>query len=339
MTTQAQPAASPPHPSPTVAMRSSSSAAATAASAWPRASAAPCGRPTSPSSSRPTSTTTSRSGPSSAAASSPRSESEHREASVIPTGSDLDTRLCRRGSSGQEPPRPGERQDRRLRLPRCRAGHPARLGEDQGPHREPRQGRRLQQLLVRLCRQDLGVHQARSRAAMPSSRTRRRPSSAAAPPRRSPISPTTTSGRRASATRRPSSSRRRTPPSSRSRSTLTRSPEVAARKGIDVRFRHDLTEIRAGSKEAVFDHLDTGETIVQPYDMIHVTPPMSAPDFLKGSPLANADGWVDVDKATLQHVRFPNVFSLGDASSLPDLEDRRRHPQAGAGARAEPRWR
>jgi sulfide:quinone oxidoreductase len=96
--------------------------------------------------------------------------------------------------------------------------------------------------------------------------------------------------------------------------TLTK---VAARKGIDVRFRQNLTELRPASKEAVFQHLDTGEETVLPYEMIHVTPPMSSPDFIKNSPLANADGWVDVDKATLQHVRFPNVFSLGDASSLP----------------------
>jgi sulfide:quinone oxidoreductase len=96
--------------------------------------------------------------------------------------------------------------------------------------------------------------------------------------------------------------------------TLTK---VAARKGIDVRFRQNLTELRPAAKEAVFQHLDTGEETVLPYEMIHVTPPMSSPDFIKNSPLANADGWVDVDKATLQHVRFPNVFSLGDASSLP----------------------
>lgn len=51
--------------------------------------------------------------------------------------------------------------------------------------------------------------------------------------------------------------------------------------------------------------------------MIHVTPPQSAPDFIKESPLANAAGWVDVDKQTLQHVRFGNIFSLGDASGLP----------------------
>lgn len=40
-------------------------------------------------------------------------------------------------------------------------------------------------------------------------------------------------------------------------------------------------------------------------------------DFIKSSPLADAAGWVDVDKATLQSTKFANVFSLGDASSLP----------------------
>jgi sulfide:quinone oxidoreductase len=93
--------------------------------------------------------------------------------------------------------------------------------------------------------------------------------------------------------------------------------KVVIRKGIDARFRHELTEIRGASKEAVFENLDTGESVVLPYDMIHVTPPMSAPDFIKKSALANSDGWVDVDKGTLQHVRFPNVFGLGDSSSLP----------------------
>jgi len=52
-----------------------------------------------------------------------------------------------------------------------------------------------------------------------------------------------------------------------------------------------------------------------------VAPPMSAPDFIKNSPLAvtegSAGGWVDVNKYTLQHNKYPNIFSLGDASSLP----------------------
>ena len=53
------------------------------------------------------------------------------------------------------------------------------------------------------------------------------------------------------------------------------------------------------------------------FDMIHVTPPQSAPDFIKNSVLANEAGWVDVNKNTLQHNHFANIFSLGDASSLP----------------------
>lgn len=51
--------------------------------------------------------------------------------------------------------------------------------------------------------------------------------------------------------------------------------------------------------------------------MIHVTPPQSAPDFIKNSPLANATGWVDVEKFTLQHVRYKNIFGCGDAAGLP----------------------
>jgi len=93
--------------------------------------------------------------------------------------------------------------------------------------------------------------------------------------------------------------------------------QVVERKQIDTRFRHNLVEIRPAAKEAVFQHLDTGEEVVMGYDMIHVTPPMGPPQFVAESPLADAQGWLDVDKHTLQHVRFDNVFGLGDASNLP----------------------
>ena len=93
--------------------------------------------------------------------------------------------------------------------------------------------------------------------------------------------------------------------------------KVVARKGIETRFRHDLIEIRPATKEAVFQQLDTGEEVVLHYDMLHVTPPMSSPEFIARSPLADANGWVEAHKETLQHVRFPNVFALGDCSSLP----------------------
>jgi sulfide:quinone oxidoreductase len=90
-----------------------------------------------------------------------------------------------------------------------------------------------------------------------------------------------------------------------------------AETGIKYKLKHDLVEIRAASSEAVFQNLETNEEVIEKYDLIHVTPPMGAPDFIKQSPLADAAGWVDVDKFTLQHKRFANIFSLGDASNLP----------------------
>lgn len=87
--------------------------------------------------------------------------------------------------------------------------------------------------------------------------------------------------------------------------------------GISTTFKTNLVEIRAESKEAVFNNVETGEELIEKYDMIHVTPPMSAPDFIKQSPLATELGWVDVNKDTLRHNKFENIFALGDSSSLP----------------------
>jgi sulfide:quinone oxidoreductase len=97
--------------------------------------------------------------------------------------------------------------------------------------------------------------------------------------------------------------------------------QVLKRKDITLKTKHNLKEIRPQEQEAIFEVTsDEGtRTVTLPYDILHVAPPMSAPDFIKTSPLAIAapGGWVDVHKYTLQHNRYPNVFSLGDASSLP----------------------
>jgi len=99
--------------------------------------------------------------------------------------------------------------------------------------------------------------------------------------------------------------------------------KIIKRKNIEVKYQHNLKEIKAETKEAIFDvTTDDGvKEISIKYDLIHVVPPMSAPDFIKNSPLAvkdNPAGWVDVDKFSLQHNVYPNVFSLGDVSSLPN---------------------
>jgi len=96
--------------------------------------------------------------------------------------------------------------------------------------------------------------------------------------------------------------------------------EVVKRKGIDARYNHVLTAMRPQKKEAVFKVTEgesTREEVI-PYNLLHVTPPMAAPDVVATSSLANASGFVEVDQFSLQHVRFANVFSLGDVSGMPN---------------------
>jgi sulfide:quinone oxidoreductase len=93
--------------------------------------------------------------------------------------------------------------------------------------------------------------------------------------------------------------------------------KVVERKGIRTHFQHDLVAVRPDEKKAVFKNLAGGDQLVLDYELLHVVPPQSAPDFVKQSPLADAGGWVEVHQHTLQHARYPDVFSLGDCSSLP----------------------
>lgn len=98
---------------------------------------------------------------------------------------------------------------------------------------------------------------------------------------------------------------------------------IVAERSIEMRFYHNLVAIDGAKKVATFD-VTSQEGVsrkIIPFDMVHVTPPMSAPDFIKSSPLAVAEGphqgFVEVDIHTLQHRRYPNVFALGDAAALP----------------------
>ncbi|ADD29595.1 MAG: FAD-dependent oxidoreductase [Meiothermus ruber] len=107
--------------------------------------------------------------------------------------------------------------------------------------------------------------------------------------------------------------------------------KVVERYSIQTQFHHELVAVDGSKKEATFEYTlnhpqvkaNPGAPrprVTIPFDFLHVVPPQSAPDFIKQSPLADPStplGWVEVDKHTLQHVRFPNVFSLGDSSNLP----------------------
>lgn len=96
--------------------------------------------------------------------------------------------------------------------------------------------------------------------------------------------------------------------------------KVAERDKVQLNFFTKLVEIDGPNKKAKFVGIgeqNKDQIYDVGFDMIHVTPPQSAPDFIKNSSISNEAGWVDVDKYTLQHNKFKNIFSLGDASSLP----------------------
>jgi len=111
-------------------------------------------------------------------------------------------------------------------------------------------------------------------------------------------------------------------------------------RDINYDLKHNLVKIDPSKKVAIFAttvkrkgewdpdleeyaEIVEDKLIEKPYDFIHVAPPMSAPDFLKGSKIAwdkgsaSKLGLLKVDKHTLQHLKYKNIFSLGDVAGIP----------------------
>ncbi|MBU0632741.1 NAD(P)/FAD-dependent oxidoreductase [bacterium] len=102
---------------------------------------------------------------------------------------------------------------------------------------------------------------------------------------------------------------------------------------IETKYSHFLRSIDVKAKKATFIHAyekevideDFGEKsmqsfadeVVVKYDFIHVVPPMTPPAALEKSKLVNDSGWLDVDKFTLQHSKYKNVFGIGDVCGIP----------------------
>jgi len=103
-------------------------------------------------------------------------------------------------------------------------------------------------------------------------------------------------------------------------------------RGFKWSYKHNLVEIKDG--KAIFDNhskfeekydedleenvkVTIHEMVETEYDFLHVTPPMKAPDEIGNSAIGSAKGWIPVTKETLQHVKYPNIFSLGDIAAVP----------------------
>jgi len=100
-------------------------------------------------------------------------------------------------------------------------------------------------------------------------------------------------------------------------------------RDIATHFGHTLKGIDPGSKTAFFETSvpdPSGVPVVSrtemPYDYIHIIPPQRAPEVIRQSDLSWADkwvgqGWVECDQKTLRHLRYPEIFALGDVAGVP----------------------
>ena len=95
------------------------------------------------------------------------------------------------------------------------------------------------------------------------------------------------------------------------------------RYNISLIFDSNLVKVDATRRSAYFDVKDADgkvRRVEKHFDMLHVVPPQVAPDFVRHSSLADATGWCEVNQTTLQHPRYPNIFSLGDVCSSPNAK-------------------
>ncbi len=80
-------------------------------------------------------------------------------------------------------------------------------------------------------------------------------------------------------------------------------------------FNSNLVKVDGAARKAWFEVKDAeGNATVEEksFDLLHVVPPQVAPDFIRQSPLADPAGWCEVNPHSLQHLRYPHIFGLGD---------------------------
>lgn len=92
-------------------------------------------------------------------------------------------------------------------------------------------------------------------------------------------------------------------------------------RGVKVHQDHVLQAIDIDRKIATYKTPNGPRE--QGYDFINVIPPMRAPEPVRRSPLPwkegpfAADGWMEVDRQTLRHKRYANIFGVGDVAGVP----------------------
>jgi sulfide:quinone oxidoreductase len=112
-------------------------------------------------------------------------------------------------------------------------------------------------------------------------------------------------------------------------------PEVSAAvrglvegKGIGFHPEHQVTEVDPVARRISFANGARAE-----YDLLAYVPPHRAPKVVAAAGMTNAEGWVPVDRHTLE-TSFPGVFAIGDVTTIP-LQLGKPLPKAGVFAHGQ----
>jgi len=106
------------------------------------------------------------------------------------------------------------------------------------------------------------------------------------------------------------------------------------REGFKWNYRHNLIEVQKKNKIAVFDAkwqekgpwdpvmkefevIPKHEKKEVAYDFLHISPAQIAPREIRESDVGSAGGWVPVNKETLQHFQYSNIYAIGDIAQVP----------------------
>lgn len=100
---------------------------------------------------------------------------------------------------------------------------------------------------------------------------------------------------------------------------------IVKERNIITKFSHKIVGVDAENQMAVFEVPQSDGSVKKEslkYDLLHLVPPMSAHSFIAESDLAVQDGdqkgWLSVDKFTLQHTKYKNIFGVGDVTGVPN---------------------
>ena len=94
--------------------------------------------------------------------------------------------------------------------------------------------------------------------------------------------------------------------------------DTAAKTATFNKWKKEKQQFEDEMGDPIFKEVEVTEPVTVKYDFMHVTPPNKAPDVVGKSELGSSGpGWTTVNKETLQHAFFKNVWSLGDVAGVP----------------------